>query len=92
MCEVTVAEKRKEISEMPNRTALPLLTRKAADCEMYQEVLDLLRTWYNSTDKQRRLLADWQWMSRSQAMEEGPDQSEVRVFRRFVAKFMSLQH
>lgn len=52
----------------------------------------ILRKWYNSDDRKARILTKWQSMTLLDAMAEDPTESEVTVFRNFVAKLMSLQN
>lgn len=61
-------------------TARTLFNQKEKQCVTLAEVLDLLRSWYNSEDKQGRLLAEWHNMLLSKAIEEQPDESETPVF------------
>lgn len=79
MCDATAKEKRKAMYVMLKGTALGLFTWKATTCETYEEALELLRTWYNSSDKYGRLQGEWQAMTLSQAMQEKPEESEISV-------------
>lgn len=92
ICEATPEEKKNAMSIMLKGAALALSTRTWMECEMYEDGMELLLTWYNSSDKQWRLLADRQGMCLIHAMYEKPDEGEITVFRAFVFKIMSLQH
>ena len=48
--------------------------------------------WANSDDRRARILSKWQSMTLLEAMADEPKESEVTVFRKFVAKLMSLQN
>lgn len=91
MCDSTPDEKRKAMPIMLKGPALTLFTQKAGACETYDQAADLLREWYNSPDKQSRLLAEWQTQKLTDSMATAPNDAEVTVFRRFVSSMMSLQ-
>lgn len=59
---------------------------------IFEDETEVLRTWFNSTDNESRLLAEWHSMSLKEAMKEKPEESEVPVFRSFVDKLMSLKY
>lgn len=88
----TPREKRKAMSVMLKGSALSLFTRKGQGCEPFKDGITLLGSRYNSKDKQRRLLPEWQSMSLSSAMEKKPEESEVSLFRTFVSNLMSLHN
>lgn len=69
-----------------------LFTRKSAEYEMYEEGLDLQHAWYNRSDRQRPLLAEWQSMSVSHAMHEKSGDIRIGVFRDLLSKLMALQY
>ena len=71
--------------------ALSLYNKEAKLINTYYEAIELLKKWYNSREKQTRLLSDWQGMRLSAAMELDPNASEISVYRNFVAKVMSTQ-
>lgn len=92
MCDATPEDKSKAMSVMLKGAALALFTRNARGRGSFEEGMDTLRSWYNSNDKQARLLAEWQSLSLSSALEERPHDAEVTVFRAFVDRLMSLQN
>ena len=59
-------------------------------CTSHGEALDMLRTWYHSTEQRARILVEWHTMRLSEEMEKRPDESEVAVFRTFVARLITL--
>lgn len=48
--------------------------------------------WYNWDDRKSRIFSKWQSMTLSVAMAEAPTPFEVTLFRKFVAKLMTLQN
>lgn len=91
-CDATEDEKRKAMFTMLKGNARSLFARKGKHCLTFDDGVELLRTWFNSSDKESRLLAEWHSMKLTDAMRETPDAPEVQVFREFVDKLMSLQH
>lgn len=91
MCDATPEEMRKAMPVMLKGNALRLFSKKAKDCVTYENGAEMLRSWYNSREKQNRLLTEWREMKLSEAMEEKPDESEVAVYRDFIARLMSIQ-
>lgn len=91
MCDLTDSEKRKSIPIMLSGNALSLFNKEAKACETFDEAATLLGSWYNSSEKQTRLLRDWQGMRLTSDMEKDPSASEITVYRTFVAKLMSTQ-
>lgn len=91
MCCVTDDEKLQSIPIMLSGDALSYFSSKIEGCSSYQEATMLLRRWYNSDEKRARILKAWQSMQLSDKMSKAPHESEVSVFRNFVARLMSLQ-
>lgn len=91
-CDATDLEKSKEMFAMLHGSARTLFNRKGKYCKSFEEGMDLIRSWYNSEDKEGRLLAEWHQMSLSKDMEEKPENPQTSVFRDFVTRLMSLQN
>lgn len=72
--------------------ALSYYAANYTGCNSYEEAIGVLRRWYNSDDKQTRILTRWQSMTLSKAMSDPPEESDVNVFRKFVAASKSLQN
>lgn len=51
----------------------------------------LLRMWYNSDDRRYRILSKWHDMKLWTALTGELEELEVTVFRKFIARLMSLQ-
>lgn len=85
-----LVEKSKEMCVMMVWTTLALFTRKESGCTTHEDGLQLLCVWYDSSEKQGCILAEWKDLCLSHTIEEKPDESEVVVFRSFVAKVMNL--
>lgn len=51
-----------------------------------------MREWYNIEDRKSRILTKWQSINFSEAMDDEPTETEVTMFRRFLAKLMTLQN
>ena len=92
MCEVTDADKLKAIPVMLKGDALNYYANNSSPCTHFDDAMSMLRKWYNSDDRKARILARWQSMKLSDAMNEEPDESEVTIFRKFTASLMSLQN
>lgn len=91
MCDLTLTEKRKEIQIMFSENALSLLNKEEGINNSNDEAVALIKKWYNSKEKQTRLLRDWQGMRLSTAMYADPSTSEMGLYRSFIAKMMSTQ-
>lgn len=91
MCNLTLTEKRKAIPIMLQGNALSLFNKEINITHSYDDAIGMMRLWYNSREKQMRLLREWQGMRLSTAMESEPKASEVEVYRAFVAKVMRIQ-
>lgn len=91
MCELNEEEKLKSIPVMLRGDALSFYATNVKKSKSYDEAMNLLRKWYNSEDKKARILSKWQGMSLTKAMTDEPEESEVEIFRKFVAKMISLQ-
>lgn len=91
MCELTDAERLKSLPVMLSGDALTYFSNHASKCTTFDSATSLLRKWYNSDEKKARILTEWQSMTLSNYMAKSPKESEVSVFRTFVAKLMSLQ-
>lgn len=92
MCEMTETEKLKSVPIMLSGDALNYYASNSKNCKTYEEATQTLRSWYNSDDRKARILTKWQSMLLTEAMAEEPDESEVTIFRKFVAKLTSLQN
>lgn len=77
---------------MLKRSARSLFTRKGKWRRTFEEVFNLLRTRFNYTDKESRLLAEWHDMTFKNAMQKIQDGSEITVFRSFGSNLTSLQY
>ena len=47
--------------------------------------------WYNSEDKRAIIMNKWQSITLTQTMTESPEETEVSIFRKFVATLTTLQ-
>lgn len=61
-------------------------------CNSFYQAMEILINWYNSDYKKSGVLPKWQSITLSEAMAQEPTESEVKVFRKFVAKLMTLQN
>lgn len=91
-CDATEYEKCKAKSFMLSGRARMLFHRKGKDFKTFEQGMELLRSWYNSADKQGRLLTEWHGMSLTWSMEDRPDESQKTGFRSFAAHLVSLQN
>ena len=91
-CDATPEEKRKAMFIMLKGNARSLFAKKGKLCKTFEDGIELLRTWFNSSDKESRILAEWHSLSLTTAIREKPEESEVTIFRSFVDKLMSLQY
>lgn len=91
-CDATDQEKRREIFSMLHGSTRTLFNRKGKFCVTFEDGMMLLRSWYNSEDKQGRQLTEWHNMSLTKTMEDRPGESQMSLFRSFAARLMSLQH
>lgn len=51
----------------------------------------MMRKWYHRTEQWERILTEWQQLRLYEEMSKRPYESEVAVFRWFVARFITLQ-
>lgn len=91
MCQITEAQMLRSIPIMLDGDALDYYSRIAASCATYGDAKSALRRWYNSDEKRARILTAWKSLVFSEEMSKRPDDSEVAVFRDFVARLMALQ-
>lgn len=80
MCDGTPVGKKNDLSIILKGAALSRFTQKGTECQTYEKGMMMLRSWYNSADKQILHLAEWQGMGVSNAMRKKPDESKVTVF------------
>lgn len=92
MCELTVEEKLKSNPVMVRGDALRFYETHMKRSSSYDEAMDLLRKWYNSVDKKARILSKWEGMSLTKAMTDEPEESEVEIFRKFVARMIDTRY
>lgn len=92
MSEISSEEKLKAVPVMLGGDALSFFANNSSTCESFQGAMELLRNWYNSDDRKARVLTKWQGMKLSEALSQKPEESEVAVFRTFVAELMSMQN
>lgn len=76
---------------MLDAEALRLFSDKGAEFQTYEDAVTMLGKWYNSSEKRSRILTAWQRATLSEELNKHPNESEVDVFRKFVAKLTSLQ-
>lgn len=92
MCQVTLEEKLKAVPVMLTGDTLHNYANNVRDCGYFHKAMGLLREWYNSDDQKSRILSKWKSMTLTDALCEEPEKSEAEVFRKFVAKLMTLQN
>lgn len=91
MCEVTNAEKLQSLPVKRKGDALSFFSTNMGNCTSYGEAVMKLRDCYKSDEKRARILTAWKYLTLKKAMGDNPTQSEVAVFRSFVAKLRSLK-
>lgn len=91
MCEVPLDQRLHAIPIMLKGDALDFFDDYQEGCTSYEDAFTLLRNWYLSAEQRARVLAQWQNLRLSKEMAKRPDDSEVSVFRSFVAKLVTLQ-
>lgn len=91
MCEVNPQDKLRAVPIMLKADALNYYANTCSRCKDFEEVMDLLKEWYNINDRKARILNNWQSMSLTEAMEAEPNESEVTVFQKFTTTLLSLQ-
>lgn len=68
-----------------------LFNYKSKKSQSYEEAIILLKTWFNSRENQTRLLREWKGMRLTLSMESKPETLEMKVYKSFVGKVMSIQ-
>lgn len=91
MCKVIKPEMFQSMPIMLSGDALSYFSNKLDMCSTYDEGKKLLREWYNSDEKRARIITIWQRMTLSEELAKAPDSTETCVFRKFVARLVSLQ-
>lgn len=61
------------------------------NCLIYEKVINAQQKRYNNADKLSRILPKWKSMRFTEELLKSAHDSEIEVFRKFVAKSMSLQ-
>lgn len=79
MCQLSVEDNFKSIPIMLTGDALSYFSTHAQSRDKFDEVMNFLRSWYNSDDKKARILSKWKSMRLSTAMEDDPDESKVTI-------------
>lgn len=92
ICGVTEGEKLKYIPVMLSDEDLNYYSTNMKGYTNFQDATDQLKRWYNSNDRKARMITIWHTVTKSKAMEEYPNGSEVSVFRKFPAKFSSIRN
>lgn len=92
MCEVTEEDKLRAIPVMIKGDALNYFANNSKSCGTFDDAMRILRSWYKGDDRQARILSKLQEMRLTHAMNKNPDESEIDVFRKFVAELMALQY
>lgn len=81
-----------------NLTAIQIMLKGAAldffdeyqeGCSNHEDSFELLSNWYNS--QRARILSKWKNIRLTEEMAKNPDESEIPVFRGFVAQVVTLQ-
>lgn len=62
---------------MLSGNALSLFNKRVSSGESYDVAVKMLRSWFNSKEKQTRLLREWQGMRLSEAMEADAESSQI---------------
>lgn len=88
----TDQEKLKEVPIMLKSTTFRKYSQKKKRFRLYEEGIDELRMWFSSTERQTRLLSEWNSMRLTDAMEQNPKKSEMETFKAFVDRATELQH
>lgn len=91
MCEVTAEEKLKAVSVMLAGDALNYFAINPKGCSNYDDSMKKMRELYNSGDKKARILTKWRTMNLTNVTANYLTDSEVSVFRTFIAKLISLK-
>lgn len=92
MCEISEHEKLKSVPVIPTGDALNFYANNVAGCRNFDGAMIKMCEWYNSDDRKLRILTTWQSMNFSEAMADELTETDVTVFRRFVAKLMTVQN
>lgn len=81
----------RSIPIMVSGNALRYIWSNTKQCATYDDAIDMVQRWYNSEEKNARILTAWKYLIFTKPMAERPAESGVSVFKSFVAKLMSLQ-
>lgn len=90
MSEVSDEDELKAIPETVPLNAIIYYLSNVQARLAYDEAVSDLRLWYNNSEKRAKILTKWQSLRLMRELKRSPDASEVEVFRKFVAKLMSL--
>lgn len=91
MCNIPDDEKLQAIPVMLKDDALDYFDDYQDNCADHEEAFEMLRKWYHSSEQRARILTEWQQLRLSEEMAKQPEESEVSVFRNFVARLVTLQ-
>lgn len=91
LCEVTDDETLRAIPVVLSGEALIYYSTHVKQCKTYEDAISAFWDWYNNSVKCSRILIEWKSMQFTEELERNINDSDVEVFRTFVAKLMSLQ-
>lgn len=80
MSDITGAEKMKDMPVMLKGDGLATFSMNEATLHKLEEAVNVLRTWYNSSEKKSRLLKEWTSMILVDEMQVSPKEAEIIVF------------
>lgn len=91
LCEVTDEEKMRAAPVMLSGDGLIYNSSHGQQCNTYEDAKGAIKEWYDTADKRSRILIKCQSLHFTKELTISPNNSQVEVFRSFVAEKISLQ-